>query len=94
MDYIKYERSLLGIIKERMKQNNITVSSDHPLITIVSDHMKELYTQALSIFTQNIRFWDEYIKFLQSFKNKEDISSAFDRMLEVCLRWNTCGISL
>lgn len=86
MDYIKYERSLLGIIKERMKQNDIAVTPDHPLITCVSDHMKELYTKALSIFTQNIRFWDEYIKFLQSFKNKEDISSAFDRMLEVGLR--------
>lgn len=88
VDYIKYERSLLGIIKERMKQNNIAVTSDHALIQIVSDHMKELYTQALSIFTQNIRFWDEYIKFLQTFKNKEDISSAFDRMLVVCSSLN------
>lgn len=67
-----------------MKQNSITMTPDLALIAIISDHMKELYTQALSIFTQNIRFWDEYIKFLQTFKNKDDISSAFDRMLEVC----------
>lgn len=82
MEYIKYERKLLGTIKERMKQNK--VAADHAILTVIADRMKQLYSQALSKFTQNIRFWDEYIKFLQTFKYTKDISSTFDRMLQVC----------
>lgn len=72
----------MGTIKERMKQNNI--ATDHAIVKVIADRMKQLYGLALSKFTQNIRFWDEYIKFLQSFKYTKDISSAFDRMLKVC----------
>lgn len=72
----------MGTIKERMKQNN--VAADHAISTVIADRMKQLYSQALSKFTQNIRFWDEYIKFLQTFKYTKDISSTFDRMLQVC----------
>lgn len=72
----------MGTIKERMKQNK--VAPDHAILTVITDRMKQLYSQALSKFTQNIRFWDEYIKFLQTFKYTKDISSTFDRMLQVC----------
>lgn len=72
----------MGTIKERMKQNN--VPAEHTIVTVIGDRMKQLYSQALSKFTQNLRFWDEYIKFLQSFKYTKDISSTFDRMLQVC----------
>lgn len=82
VDYIKYERKLMGTIKEKLKQNNFP--SDHAIVTVIADRMKELYSEALSKFSQNLRFWDEYIKFLQAFKYTKDISSTFDRMLQVC----------
>lgn len=72
----------MGTIKERLKQNSVAV--DHAILKVIADRMKQLYGLALSRFTQNIRFWDEYIKFLQTFKYTKDISSTFDRMLQVC----------
>lgn len=83
VEYIKYERGLMSTIKERIKQHKITTSQ--PILTLIADRMKQLYAKALSKFTQNIRFWDEYVKFLQTFKYTKDISSTFDRMLQVCL---------
>lgn len=73
----------MATIKERIKKSE-TTTSNHTILTSIADRMKQLYAQALSRFTQNIRFWDEYIKFLQSFKYTKDISSTFDRMLQVC----------
>lgn len=81
VEYIKYERSLMATIRERIKVNKIT--TNHSILSLIADRMKQLYAQALSKFTQNIRFWDEYIKFLQNFKYTKDISTTFDRMLQV-----------
>lgn len=81
LEYIKYERSLISLTKERTKSHNITVN--HTIITLIANRMKQLYAQALSKFPQNTRFWDEYIKFLQQFKFQSDISATFDRMLQV-----------
>lgn len=81
LEYIKYERSLISLTKERTKLNKIT--TNHTIIILIANRMKQLYAQALSKFPQNTRFWDEYIKFLQQFKFQGDISSTFDRMLQV-----------
>lgn len=81
VEYIKYERGLMATVRERIKQNKVT--TNHTILTLIADRMKQLYAQALSKFTQNIRFWDEYIKFLQTFKYTKDISTTFDRMLQV-----------
>lgn len=83
VECIKYERGLMGTVKERIKKNNIT--TNHTILTLIAERMKELYGQALSKFGNNLRFWDEYIKFLQAFKYTKDISSTYDRMLQVCL---------
>lgn len=83
LEYIKYERGLMGTTKERIKQHKVT--TNHSILIQIADRMKQLYTNALLKFTNNIRFWDEYIKFLQTFKYTKDISSAFERMLQVCL---------
>lgn len=45
--------------------------------------MKNLYVQTLSKFPHDLLFWDEYIRFLHQFKFIEDISPAFDQMLQV-----------
>lgn len=81
VEYIKYERGLMGTTKERIKQHKVT--TNHSILLQIADRMKKLYANALSKFTNNIRFWDEYIKFLQTFKYTKDISAAFDRMLQV-----------
>lgn len=81
VEYLKYERGLMATTKERIKQNKVITT--HSILIQIADRMKKLYANALSKFTNNIRFWDEYIKFLQTFKYTKDISSAFDRMLQV-----------
>ncbi|XP_031627058.1 U3 small nucleolar RNA-associated protein 6 homolog [Contarinia nasturtii] len=80
VEYIKYERGLIATTKERIKQQKINTS--HSIIMQIADRMKKLYAQALSKFTNNIRFWDEYVKFLQTFKYIKDISPTFERMLQ------------
>ena len=72
----------MGIIREKLKQNNFSL--DHVIVTVITERMKQLYSQALSKYPQNIRFWDEFIKFLQTFKYTKDISATFDRMIQVC----------
>lgn len=81
VEYIKYERSVIGLTKQRTKLHKLT--QNHTIVTLVSNRMKQLYAQALSKFPHNVRFWDEYIKFLQQFKFSKDISATFDRMLQV-----------
>lgn len=80
VEYIKYERSLMASAKEKVKQNKITES--HTIFTLIADRMKELYSSALNKFPQNMRFWDEFIKFLQTFKYTNEISLTYDRMLQ------------
>lgn len=81
VEYIKYERSLIGLIKERAK--NVKGLSNNALLTQIADRMKHLYSQALTKFPNNLRFWDEYMKFLQAFKYTKDISATYDKMLQV-----------
>lgn len=81
LEYIKYERSLISLTKERIKLQK--VNANNTIAKLIGNRMKQLYTQALSKFPEDTRFWDEYIKFLQTFKFTADISSTFDRMLQV-----------
>lgn len=81
VEYIKYERSVIGLTKQRTKIQK--PNENHTICTLIAKRMKQLYAQALSKFPHNLRFWDEYIKFLQQFKFSKDISSTFDRMLQV-----------
>lgn len=83
VEYIKYERSVIGITKQRTKQNKS--NKNHTIVTLISNRMKQLYEQALSKFPSKVRFWDEYVKFLQQFKFTKDIPSTFDRMLQVMI---------
>lgn len=80
LEFIKYERSLISLTKERVKLQKIT--QNNTIGKLIAQRMKQLYTQALSKFPQDTRFWDEYIKFLQQFKFSSDVSSTFDRMLQ------------
>lgn len=81
LEYIKYERSLISLTKERLKVNKS--NSNNTIGKLIAQRMKQLYTQALLKFPHDTRFWDEYIKFLQQFKFNSDVSAAFDRMLQV-----------
>lgn len=81
VEFIKYERLLMAKTKERFKQLKITTNLI--ILTQIADRMKTIYKEALSKFTNNIRFWHEYIKFLQTLKYTNDISSTFDQMLQV-----------
>lgn len=79
LEYIKYERNLISLTKERVKLHKIT--QNNTIAKLIALRMKQLYTQALAKFPQDTRFWDEFIKFLQQFKFSSDVSSTFERML-------------
>lgn len=81
VEYIKYERNLIALTKKRTKDRK--PPGTHNICTLIASRMKQLYAQALSKFPHNLRFWDEYIKFLQQFKFNSDVSATFDRMLQV-----------
>lgn len=81
VEYIKYERGLIGLTKQRTKLHKLT--KNHTIITLIANRMKQLYGSALSKFPHNVRFWDEYIKFLQQFKYTKDIPATFDQILNV-----------
>lgn len=86
VEFIKYERNVVGLTRQRTKLQKL--NTKHTILTLISNRMKQLYAQALSKFPHNLRFWDEYIKFLQQFKFSKDISSTFDQMLQVIIAHN------
>lgn len=81
LEYLKYERKLIALTKERVKL--APAPCNHSITKLIGLRMKQLYTQALSQFYDDTRFWDEYIKFLHNFKFENDIAATFDRMLSV-----------
>lgn len=80
VDYIRYERGLISLTQEKIRTNKIT--QNNTIIKLIANHIKQLYLQGLAKFPQEIRFWDEYIKFLQQFKYTSDVSTTFDRMIQ------------
>lgn len=81
VEYIKFQQTLIGSIKQRTKDKKSAAAPT--ILSLIADRIKVIYSQALLKFPTNLRFWDEYIKFLQALKLKEDISSAFGQMLQV-----------
>lgn len=81
LEYIRYERKLISLTKERVQLNKIT--TNNTIAVMIASRMKQLYLQAVTRFSQNTRLWDEYLKFLQQFKFHSDISSTFEQMLQV-----------
>lgn len=81
VEYIKYKQSLITTVKERAKENR--TPAVHVLLISIADGIRTIYIQALADYPNNLRFWDEYIKFLQTAKYNNDISNAFKQMLQV-----------
>lgn len=81
LEYIKYERGLISLIRNRTKPEQADISSK--IVIVISSRMKPLYSQALAKFPSETRFWDEFIKFLQQFQFNADISPTYARMLQV-----------
>lgn len=73
---------MISLTKERVQLNKIT--TNNTITVMIASRMKQLYSQALTRYSQNTRFWDEYLKFLQQFKFLSDISKTFEQMLQVC----------
>lgn len=85
VEYIKYKQSLITTVKERAKENR--TPAVHVLLISIADGIRTIYIQALADYPNNLRFWDEYIKFLQTAKYTNDISNAFKQMLQVSSHW-------
>lgn len=81
LEYLKYERGLVSLTKERAKLHKC--SGNNSINKLIGNRMKQLYIQALAKFPHDTRFWDEYLKFLSQFKFTTDISATFERMLGV-----------
>lgn len=85
VEYIKYKQSLITTVKERAKESR--TPAVHVLLISIADGIRTIYIQALADYPNNLRFWDEYIKFLQTAKYTNDISNAFKQMLQVSSHW-------
>lgn len=81
LGYIKYERTLITMIKERLKLHKDYATNS--IVKMISNRMKQLYTTALGKYPHDTRFWDEYLKFLTHFKYRTEGSAVCDRMLQV-----------
>lgn len=81
LEYLKYERNLVSVSRDRSKA--LKCAGSNNIARIIGTRMKQLYTQALAKYPNDTRFWDEYVKFLAQFKFSADISAVFDKMLHV-----------
>uniref|UniRef100_A0A1B0CGG0 U3 small nucleolar rna-associated protein 6 n=2 Tax=Lutzomyia longipalpis TaxID=7200 RepID=A0A1B0CGG0_LUTLO len=82
LEFIKYERDLLSLIQKRRKTRNIQDmkgSIDRP----ISMRIKNLYHQVTERFPQNIRIWEEFLKFVKAFKFMNEASTILDRMIQL-----------
>ncbi|KAJ6639809.1 U3 small nucleolar RNA-associated protein 6 like [Pseudolycoriella hygida] len=77
LDYIRYERSLMMLVKGRNYK-------EHKLINLIVQRIKGLYNQLTKRFPSRKPLWDEYFNFLTSKQSKSDnseISALLDNML-------------
>lgn len=77
LDYIRYERSVLKLIKERNR-------SEHKLVNLVIQRIKGLYNQSTNRFPNRKSLWDEYFVFITSTMSKSDnseVSAVLDNTL-------------
>lgn len=77
LDYIRYERSLLKLIKERSP-------NERKLVNLISQRIKGLYNQSTNRFPNRKSLWDDYFVFITSslckFDNSE-VSAVLDNTL-------------
>lgn len=77
MEYIRYERSLLNLIRERN-------SNENKLNNSILQRIKGLYNQATTRFPNQRLLWDEFFTFMMRSKSKfdnSDISTLLDNTL-------------
>uniref|UniRef100_A0A1L8DFJ2 Putative u3 small nucleolar rna-associated protein 6 n=1 Tax=Nyssomyia neivai TaxID=330878 RepID=A0A1L8DFJ2_9DIPT len=82
LEFIKFERQLVTLIEKRRKVRNIDEmkgSIERP-ITL---RIKNLYSQVTERFPENLRTWDEYLKFVRAFNFANVASTILDRMLQL-----------
>ncbi|XP_059616443.1 U3 small nucleolar RNA-associated protein 6 homolog [Phlebotomus argentipes] len=81
LEFIKYERNLIGRIQKLRKDKNIQEKKGN-IEYAIALRIKQLYIQATDRFPQNVRIWEEFLKFAKVFKVK-DISTILDRMIQL-----------
>lgn len=69
LDYIRYERSVLKLIRERNR-------TEHKLVNLVTQRIKGLYNQSTKRFPQRKPLWDEYFVFVTGALAKCDNSEV------------------
>lgn len=69
LDYIRYERSLLKLIKERN-------AKEHKLQQLVRQRIKGLYNESTKRFPNRRSLWDDYFVFITSTMAKADNSEV------------------
>uniref|UniRef100_A0A1B0DPT5 U3 small nucleolar RNA-associated protein 6 homolog n=1 Tax=Phlebotomus papatasi TaxID=29031 RepID=A0A1B0DPT5_PHLPP len=82
LEFIKYERDLISLIQKRRKTRNIQEKKRNVEYAIAV-RIKQLYNQAAERFPQNVRIWEEFLKFAKMFKFVKDISNILDRMIQL-----------
>ncbi|GAB0094316.1 hypothetical protein DMENIID0001_095980 [Sergentomyia squamirostris] len=80
LEFIKYERDLISLIQKRRKTRNIQEKKGNIEFSIAT-RIKNLYNQVTVRFPQNVRIWEEFLKFAKMFKFHKDIATILDNMV-------------
>lgn len=76
MDYIRYERSLLKLIKERNPR-------EYKLLNLTNQRIKGLYNQSTKRFPNRKSLWDEYFVFISTMAKSDnsEVSAVLDNTI-------------
>lgn len=80
-EYIKYERSLLGIIGDRRLIRHIKEKKAIERLIAIKIH--GLYSKTLARFSGDLRLWDSFVKFCCGTHFTPDIPRIHDRLLQL-----------
>jgi len=80
-EYIKYERSLLGIIADRRLVRHI--KEKKAIERLIAMKIQVLYSKAVTRFPGDLRLWDSFIKFCRGTHFTSEIPAIHDRLLKL-----------
>lgn len=81
MSFIKFERNLVTLVRERRKSKHIPQKKAN-IEQAILNRIKILYRQTVHRFPEEVSVWDEYIQFCKIYKFGTEVSAILDRMLQ------------
>lgn len=81
LHFIKFEKNLVALIRERRKLKHIPQKKANIEMAVLN-RIKILYKQTVQRFPEEVHVWDEYIQFCKIYKFTSEVSPILDRMIQ------------